>query len=52
LDEQNRRLRQVTEDVLALARELSEGTIDRIMATDDLELGLRALLGMLPSRRS
>ena len=52
LDEQNRRLRQVTEDVLALARELSEGTIDRIMAMSDLELGLRALLGMPPSRRS
>jgi hypothetical protein len=52
LEEQNRRLREVTMDVLALARELREGTIDRIMAMSDLELGLRALLGMPPSRRS
>lgn len=52
LEEQNRRLREVTMDVLALARELREGTIDRIMAMSDLELGLRALLGMPPSRHS
>ena len=50
LEEQNRRLRQVTTDVLALAHELRKGTIDRIMAMSDLELGLQALLGMPPGR--
>ena len=48
----NRRLRQVTTDVLALAAELRKGTIDRIMAMSDLELGLQALLGTLPPGRS
>ena len=48
LEEQNRRLRQLTKDVLALARELREGTIERIMAMSDFELGLRSLLGKLP----
>ncbi len=50
LEEQNRRLRQVSTDVLALAHELRKGTIDRIMAMSDLELGLQALLGMPPGR--
>ena len=50
LEEQNRRLRQVTTDVLALAHELRKGTIDRIMAMSDHELGLQALLGMPPGR--
>jgi hypothetical protein len=40
LEEHNRRLRQVTTDVLALAHELRKGTIDRIKAMSDLELGL------------
>src|SRR5260370_41691114 len=52
LEEQNRRLRQVTTAVLALAAELRKGTIDRIMAMSDLELGLQALLGTLPPGRS
>ena len=52
LEEQNRRLRQVTTEVLALAAELRKGTIDRIMAMSDLELGLQALLGTLPPPRS
>ena len=52
LEEQNRRLRQVTTEVLALAAELRKGTIDRIMAMSDLELGLQALLGTLPPGRS
>ena len=52
LEEQNRRLRQVTTEVLTLAAELRKGTIDRIMAMSDLELGLQALLGTLPSGRS
>ena len=51
LEEQNRRLRQVTTDVLALARELRNSTINRIIETSDLELGLQALLGNLPPRR-
>jgi len=51
LEEQNRRLRQVTTEVLALAAELRKGTIDRIVAMSDLELGLRALLGTLPPPR-
>lgn len=51
LEEQNRRLRQVTAEVLALAAELRKGTIDRIMAMSDLELGLQTLLGALPQRR-
>ena len=50
LEEQNRRLRQVTTEVLALAAELRKGTIDRIMAMSDLELGMQALLGTLPPR--
>ena len=45
LDEQNRRLRQVTTNVLALAIELRKGTIDRVVEQSDLELGLQALLG-------
>jgi len=45
LEEQNRRLRQVTADVLALAAELRKGIIDRVMEQSDLELGLQALLG-------
>ena len=51
LEEQNRRLRQVTTEVLALAAELRKGTIDRIMVMSDLELGLQALLGTLPPPR-
>jgi hypothetical protein len=43
-------LRQVTTEVLALAAELRKGTIDRIMAMSDLELGMQALLGTLPPR--
>lgn len=32
-------------DILAIAAELREGTIDRIMEKSDLELGLEAMLG-------
>jgi hypothetical protein len=52
LEEQNRRLRHVTTEALTLAAELRKGTIDRIMAMSDLELGLQALLGTQPSGRS
>jgi hypothetical protein len=45
LEEQNNRLRQVTTDVLALAAELRERTIDRVMEQSDPDLGLQALLG-------
>ncbi len=52
MEEQNRQLRAVTGRVLALARELRQGTIDRIMDMSDLELGLEALLGHKPGRRA
>lgn len=48
LEEKNRQLRQVTTEVLALAIELRKGTIDRILAMSDLELGRLALLGTRP----
>jgi hypothetical protein len=51
LEEKNRNLRQVTTEVLTLAAELCKGTIDRIMAMSDLELGLQAMLGTLPPGR-
>ena len=52
MEDQNNRLRQETMDVLALATELRNGTIERIMERSDLELGLQALLGKpSPDRR-
>jgi len=51
MEEQNRQLRGVTTEVLALARELRKGTVDRIMGMSDLELGLQALLGNSPAGR-
>lgn len=51
LEEKNGQLRQVTTEVLALATELRKGTIDRIIAMSDLEIGLQALLGTLPPGR-
>ena len=51
MEDQNSRLRQVTMDVLALAAELRNGTIERIMEQSDLELGLQALLGKPPLDR-
>ena len=41
---QNGHLRAVTADVLALASELRKGTIERVLAMSDVELGLHALL--------
>ncbi len=38
------RLRQVIDRILALADELKDGTIEKILAKDDLELGLEVLL--------
>jgi hypothetical protein len=51
LVEQMRLLRENNEQVLALAAELSTGTIDKVMATSDVELGLQALLKDWPRRR-
>ena len=45
MEKQNQELRAITAEVLALARELRKGTIDRIMDMSDLELGLQAVLG-------
>lgn len=39
-----RRIRQINSDVLALAEELSKGTIERQLAKSDFELGLEMLL--------
>lgn len=51
MEKQNHQLRAATADVLALARELRKGTIDRVLAMSDLELGLQALLGTRSSGR-
>ncbi len=40
------KLRQINSDVLTLAEELSEGTIEKQLATSDFELGLEMLLRM------
>lgn len=49
--ERNEQLADLTDEVLALAKELREGTIDRIMGMSDLELGLMALMGRRPGGR-
>ena len=46
LQDQMARLRQINSDVLALAEELSKGTIERQLAKSDFELGLEMLLRM------
>jgi hypothetical protein len=51
MEEQNRHLRAVTVDVLALARELRKGTIERVLGMSDVQLGLQALLGGRPTAR-
>ncbi len=49
---QNGHLRSVTADVLALASELRKGTIERVLAMSDVELGLHTLLtNRQPGRR-
>src|SRR5712691_11822761 len=50
LVEQMRLLRENNEQVLALARELSKGTIDKVMAKSDAELGLEMLMKNWPKR--
>jgi nitrogen-specific signal transduction histidine kinase len=52
MEAQNGHLRAVTADVLALASELRKGTIERVLAMSDVELGLHALLtNRQPGRR-
>jgi len=46
LQSQMARLRQINSDVLALAEELSKGTIEKQLGKSDFELGLEALLRM------
>jgi ribosomal protein L16 Arg81 hydroxylase len=50
LSEQMRLLRENNEKVLTLARELSTGTIDKVMAKSDVELGLEMLRKGWPKR--
>ena len=51
MDNQNRQLRALTADVLALASELRKGAIERVLGMTDLELGLQYLLGKQFSNR-
>ena len=51
MEQQNQQLRGVTADVLALARELRKGTIERVLGMSDLKLGIQALLGSQVSGR-
>jgi len=50
LEEQLDRLRAVLEDILQLAAELKQGTIERVLAKSDLELGIEALMRMTKGR--
>jgi len=47
LQGQMKTLRETDEQVLALARELSKGTIEKMMAKSDEQLGLEYLLRMM-----
>ena len=46
LEGQLERLRAVLGDILELAEELKQGTIERVLAKNDLELGIEALMRM------
>ena len=48
---QNQQLRDVTADVLALAGELRNGTIERVLGMSDVELGLQSLRGNRPTSK-
>ena len=50
LEGQLERLRKVLSDILALAEELQQGTIERVLAKSDLELGIAALLRLTKGR--
>jgi hypothetical protein len=47
LEKQVEKLQTVMNDILSLASELKEHTIDRILEKDDLELGIEILKGKL-----
>ena len=51
IEKENRELRAVTANVLALAPELRKGSIDRILEMSDLEIGLQTRLGARSSGR-
>jgi len=43
-------LHKVVGDILALADELGRGTIEKVLAKDDMEVGLEFLLGLARGR--
>ena len=45
LEKQGARLRETLDATLALADELAQGTIEKVLAKSDLEVGLEAFLG-------
>jgi hypothetical protein len=51
LTTQMQRLHEVLTAILALAAELKEGTIEKVLAKSDAELGLEFLLGLLGEQR-
>jgi hypothetical protein len=51
MEKQNQQLREVTTHVLALARELRKGAIERVLGMSNLELCLQYLLGKQSSSR-
>ena len=50
LEGQLERLRAVLSDILKLADELQQGTIERVLAKSELELGIETLLRMTKGR--
>jgi hypothetical protein len=46
LTEQVGRCRTVIDSILSLAEQLKEGTIEKVLAKSDLEVGLEFLLGV------
>lgn len=50
LEGQLERLRAILSAILELAQELRQGTIERVLAQSDLELGMEALLRMTKGR--
>ena len=50
LEGQLERLRTVLNDILQLAEELKQGTIERVLAKSDLELGIEAMMRMTKGR--
>jgi len=50
LEGQLERLRAVLNDILQLAGELKQGTIERVLAKSDMELGIEALMRMTEGR--